>query len=249
MGDGMIEALDHIVLRTADAGSAVASYEAVLGRKAAGTRLQLGNMALEFAAANPTAPSAELGLMFAVRDLPAAVHRLQRRAIPSAPPQDGRVLLDTAATHEVVIGLVALKERSADGGDLADILGLDHVVVRTRDPERAVALYGGRLGLDLRLDRTNPERGNRLLFFVCGDLVVEISHDTSKDVRPGPDHIWGLAWRSADVHRSHARLHAAGIAISDIRTGNRPGTEVFTVKSHTAGVPTLVIGGQGLVRE
>ena len=245
----MIEALDHIVLRTADAGSALASYEAVLGRRAAGTRLQLSNMALEFTAANPTAPSAELGLMFAVGDLPAAVHRLERRAIACAPPHDGRVLLDTAATHEVAIGLVALKERRADSGTSSDILGLDHVVVRTRDPERSVALYGGRLGLDLRLDRTNPERGNRLLFFVCGDLVVEISHDTGKGVRPGPDGIWGLAWRSADVRGSHARLQAAGITVSEIRTGNRPGTEVFTVKTHTASVPTLVIGGQGLARK
>ena len=43
-------------------------------------------------------------------------------------------------------------------------------------------------------------------------------------------------------------MQAAGVAVSEIRTGNRPGTEVFTVKSHTAGVPTLVIGGQGLAR-
>ena len=82
----MIEALDHIALRTADVGAAIASYAAVLGRKAPGTRLQLGNMALEFLATDASAPSAELGLMFAVRDLPAAVHRLERRAIACTPP-------------------------------------------------------------------------------------------------------------------------------------------------------------------
>ena len=154
------------------------------------------------------------------------------------------------ATHAIAIDLVADKlVRALPAPDLQhDILGLDHVVVRTRDPERAVALYGGRLGLDLRLDRANPERGNRLLFFVCGDLVVEISHDLKAGVRPGPDRIWGLAWRAADLGRAHARMSAAGIAVSEVRAGNRPGTEVFTVKSHTAGVPTLVIGGHGLER-
>jgi catechol 2,3-dioxygenase-like lactoylglutathione lyase family enzyme len=250
-GYPMIEALDHIAIGTADAG-AIAGYEALLGRKASGARLQLANMALEFAATLPAGTPAvaapQLGLMFGVRELSVAAHRLGRRAVPSAPLQDGRVLLDKSATHGVAIGLVAHVARAAEPEMAHDILGLDHVVVRTRDPERAVALYGGRLGLDLRLDRTNPERGNRLLFFVCGDLVVEVSHDTAKGVRPGPDSIWGLAWRSVDVRRSHTRMSAAGIAVSEIRTGNRAGTEVFTVKSHTAHAPTLVIGGQGLVR-
>jgi catechol 2,3-dioxygenase-like lactoylglutathione lyase family enzyme len=247
----MIEALDHIVIQTTNAGSAAAGYEAVLGRTATGARLQLDNMALEFsspAAAPAAVPSAGLALMFGVADLAASAHRLERRAIPCAPPHDGRVILDIAATHNVAIGLVAQSKTTAAASAAHDILGLDHVVVRTRDPERAVALYGGRLGLDLRLDRTNPERGNRLLFFVCGDLVVEISHDTGKGVRPGPDSIWGLAWRSADIHLSRARMQAAGIAVSEIRPGNRPGTEVFTVKSHTFNVPTLVIGGHGLTR-
>ena len=37
-------------------------------------------------------------------------------------------------------------------------------------------------------------------------------------------------------------MRAAGIDISDLRVGRRPHTRVFTAKSHTAGVPTLVIG-------
>ncbi len=36
----------------------------------------------------------------------------------------------------------------------APIVGLDHVVVATEDSERAAALYGARLGLDMALDRT-----------------------------------------------------------------------------------------------
>ncbi len=55
----------------------------------------------------------------------------------------------------------------------APILGLDHVVVSTEDPERAAALYGARLGLDMALDRSHQDWG-QLMFFRCGDLIVEV---------------------------------------------------------------------------
>ena len=61
----------------------------------------------------------------------------------------------------------------------ASIIAMDHVVISTADPERAAALYGARLGLDMALDRSHPEWG-RLMFFRCGDLVVEVTHKTSK---------------------------------------------------------------------
>ena len=55
----------------------------------------------------------------------------------------------------------------------APITAMDHVVVSTADPERAAALYGARLGLDMALDRSHPDWG-RLMFFRCGDLIVEM---------------------------------------------------------------------------
>ena len=245
----MITGLDHIAVGVDDVASAIAGYEAVLGRMAEGNRVQLANTALGVAAHDAERPL--LGLAFGVGDKAESARRLSRRGLPGKPATDGRIEIDRHATHQVAIDLVersgSLSPAPAQGG-ASDIIGLDHVVVRTGDPERAVALYGGRLGLDLRLDRTNPERHNRLLFFVCGDLVVEVSHDTRRGVVAGPDSIWGLAWRSADLDASHARMAAVGVAVSEIRTGNRPGPRVFTVKSHTAQVPTLVIGGHGLVR-
>ena len=48
-----------------------------------------------------------------------------------------------------------------------------------RDPERAAALYGARLGLDMALDRSHPDWG-RLMFFRCGDLIVEVMHRPGK---------------------------------------------------------------------
>jgi len=161
-----------------------------------------------------------------------------------------RLVLPTAATHGVPIVLV---ERSAvrdpspllKSSEAASIAALDHVVIRSPNPERAIALYAGRLGLDLRLDRSNPAWGSRLLFFRCGDLVVEIAHDLKAGVSDGPDHLWGLSWRTPDIAKANARLKAAGVDVSSPRTGRRPGTEVFSVNSHIEGVPTIVIGGVG----
>ena len=123
----------------------------------------------------------------------------------------------------------------------AAVTGLDHVVIRTADPERAIALYAGRLGLSLRLDRSEPAWGARMLFFRCGDLIIEVVHDTKAGVGGGADRLWGLSWRVGNIEAAHARLQAAGIEVSDIRSGRRPGTRVFTVRNNTAGVPTLMI--------
>jgi Glyoxalase/Bleomycin resistance protein/Dioxygenase superfamily len=115
-------------------------------------------------------------------------------------------------------------------------------VIRSPDPDRAVALYGGRMGLDLRLDRSNPAWNARLLFFRCGDLVVEVAHDLNAGISHGPDRLWGLSWRVPRVSDARTRVAAAGVSASELRTGRRPGTQVFTVRSHTGGVPTLIIG-------
>ena len=121
------------------------------------------------------------------------------------------------------------------------VTALDHVVVRTPAPERALANYGAKLGLDLRLDRTAPKWGSRLLFFRCGDLTVEIAHDLKAGVSDAPDDVWGMTWRTDDIDAAHARIAAAGFNISEIRKGRRDGTRVFTVRDGTY-VPTLFIG-------
>jgi len=120
------------------------------------------------------------------------------------------------------------------------IAGLDHLVVRTPAPERAFALYGARLGLDLRLDRTHSEWGARLQFFRCGDAILEIAHGLGQ-AGDGPDSLWGLSWRAEDADAAHARIVAAGFDCSEVRTGRKPGTRVFTVRDAPAGIPTIVV--------
>jgi catechol 2,3-dioxygenase-like lactoylglutathione lyase family enzyme len=122
----------------------------------------------------------------------------------------------------------------------ASITAMDHVVVSTGDPERAAALYGARLGLDMSFDRSHPDWG-RLMFFRCGDLVVEVVHRSGKDADPLHDRLWGLSWRVADADATRARLAAAGVEVSDVRTGRKPGTRVLTVRTGTCGIPTLLV--------
>jgi catechol 2,3-dioxygenase-like lactoylglutathione lyase family enzyme len=122
----------------------------------------------------------------------------------------------------------------------APITAMDHVVVSTGDPERAAALYGARLGLDMALDRSHPDWG-RLMFFRCGDLIVEIVHRPGVQADPARDKLYGLSWRVADIDATRARLVSVGIDASEVRTGRKPGTRVLTVRNGTCGIPTLLV--------
>ena len=119
---------------------------------------------------------------------------------------------------------------------------LDHIVITTPNPDRAVANYGARFGLRLALDRTAEQWKTRFLFFRLGGLTLEVvtrlgvDHDLS-----GEDGFGGLTWAVDDIHAAHARLVAAGRTLSEVRTGRKPGTHVFTVRDGTQGVPTLFI--------
>ena len=120
------------------------------------------------------------------------------------------------------------------------ITAMDHVVVSTSDPERAAALYGARLGLDMALDRSHPDWG-RLMFFRCGDLIVEVTHRPGKSTDMSQDRLSGICWRVSDIDATHARLVQAGVDVSEIRNGRKPGTRVMTVRKGTCGVPTLLV--------
>ena len=233
----MITFLDHVAV----AGS-VGSFETLLGRRAANGRLQTGNIGLAFGAAGEALSS----MVFATDDLDKAARLLERRAVPCERAGD-QLVLSHEATHGVPIALIERRQPATPSAptldDAAAISSLDHIVVRTPNPERAIAFYAGRLGLDLRLDRSNREWGSRLLFFRCADLVVEIASDLERAVSNEPDRLWGLSWRASEVAKANARLKSAGVDVSPVRAGRRPGTEVFSVNSHTAGVPTIVIGG------
>jgi catechol 2,3-dioxygenase-like lactoylglutathione lyase family enzyme len=153
--------------------------------------------------------------------------------------------VDQAASAEVLTFLIDSAKNfawpQAKTVSEAPVTGLDHAVIRTPNPTRALAHYGARLGLDLRMDRTAPEWGARLMFFRVGDLILEIAHDLKAADAPGPDQLWGLTWRVADADAAQARIAAAGFNVSEVRAGRKPGSRVFTVRDGTSGVPTLMI--------
>jgi len=123
----------------------------------------------------------------------------------------------------------------------ATVDALDHLVLSTPDPERAAALYGARLGLDMKLDRTIEKLETRFLFFRTGGLVFEVIHRLKEGRVDGPDTIYGLSWRVADLDATRTRLAQAGFEVSDPREGRKPGSRVFTVRTGTFSVPTIVI--------
>jgi catechol 2,3-dioxygenase-like lactoylglutathione lyase family enzyme len=135
--------------------------------------------------------------------------------------------------------LAGERPRSAITAEAA-ITAMDHVVVGTADPERCAALYGARLGLDMALDRSHPEWG-RLMFFRCGEVIVEVTSRPGAADETKPDKLRGICWRVTNMDATHARLTAAGADVSEVRIGRKPGTRVMTVKSGTCGVPTLLI--------
>lgn len=151
-------------------------------------------------------------------------------------------VLGADATHGVESLLVAAPDQAAPSDATDAPFRLDHVVIRTADPERAVALYGGRLGLDMRLDRSSPQWGVRFLFFRAGDLVVEIVHELKAGVSQKPDFFGGLSWGVRDIQAARARLLPAGRSLSEVRKGRKPGSHVCTLRDGTANVPTILLG-------
>ena len=195
-------------------------------------------------------------LAFEVDDIAAAHRRLGRVGLQPEDVADGasrdvgsgaalswkRTRAATDATNGIRMFFLERHQPLAVSPKNADspVEGLDHVVIATPDPERAAALYGARLGLPMALDRTNAGWGTRLMFFHCGGTILEVSHRL-EGRGAGPDSIWGLAWRVAEADAARARLAAFGIDVSEVRQGRKPGSRVFTVRSGTVGVPTLMI--------
>lgn len=263
----MITALDHLVLIAPD--DAVSGFLNVLGRDLTdvfevedGRRMYVAgtdNIGIEIMSPFSEGPGAtrlnELmtgevrlaSLAFASNDLDAAHHTATRRGLNPGDIQEGvtgnHFRCEDAACAGVKTFIVEPERSDPDpAAEPGAVIGLDHIVVNTPNPQRALAHYGARLGLRLALDRQLDELKSRLLFFKVGDITVEIMHRLDQDQYPDADDVlWGLSWRVDDLDAAHARLSDAGVEVSQTRTGRKPGTRVFTVKSHTLDVPTLFI--------
>lgn len=226
----------------------------------------LSNSLIELVGPIPEAPEAEgmrallasrgeglYALAFATDDAAHCSKALRERGVRAAPPESGEarghdgavrsyrtVELSARATRGVNVLAVERADTGALRGSAPDsaaaVHALDHVVVRTAQPEAALALYGQGLGVRLALDREFNR--TRMLFFRIGGVTVEIVEDASTGES---DRLWGVAYRVRDIDAAHLRLTAAGFAPSLVRDGNKPGTRVCSLHDGTCGVMTLIL--------
>jgi catechol 2,3-dioxygenase-like lactoylglutathione lyase family enzyme len=182
---------------------------------------------------HPSEPARGIG-----RDVESGAFREWRNVM--LPPAETRGVLIFGIEHRSAEGL--LPELPPAGAPEAAVHGIDHVVIRSADPEATRALYGERLGLRLALDRSFPQWGARLLFFRVGRITVEVAAplDAAPDAG-AEDRAWGISWRVGDADAARARLADAGFDVSEVRSGRRPGTRVLSVRGDPCGVATLIL--------
>ena len=95
--------------------------------------------------------------------------------------------------------------------------------------------------LELIFDRTDIKSKSRLMQFACGDMLIEVVHRPAESEARKADHLWGIAWSVDDADAARERLLRAGRNVSDVKTGAKPGTRVFTLRDGTRNVPTLFV--------
>ena len=134
---------------------------------------------------------------------------------------------------------VSTEREVTDSPTRTGIRAVDHIVLRSRDADDCIRLFGEELGMRLALDQQVPEWGGRMLFFRCGKLTLEVIQHLEDPV--AEDHFWGLTYLCDDLEETLAALDARGVKHSQAREGRKPGTLVATVKSHNLGIPTLLI--------
>ena len=258
----MITGLDHVAIAVRDFDAAVDAYRRLLGREpemeprdgADRAWFHFPNMALEVIAPSGEGPAGDRVrarldaagegqwiCAFQVDDLDAAGRLLSRRGLDVE--SRGTVAGVRAAGLDFVLtpGRIGAAPSPPVTTEAAAVSALDHVVILSPNPDRALGLYGAKFGLDLRLDRANEKWGARQQFYRCGGTVLEVGASLNGPVTDQPDRFGGLAWQVSDPDDAQARMAACGFDVSEVRTGRKPGTRVFTVRDAPGGTPTLML--------
>jgi catechol 2,3-dioxygenase-like lactoylglutathione lyase family enzyme len=256
----VIAGLHHVAIAVRDLAAAAAGYERLLGvtpmaQDGGGAKrawFWLDNMGLEVIAPDGDGPAGDRVrtrldaagegqwlVAFWAEDFDATAKLCERRGLAVSERTERAVMFDPASTGGVQLAVMNFPPIAPTA--VGHIAGLDHVVIRTANIDRAVANFGGRLGLDLRLDRANEAWGARQLFFKCGDGIVEFGASLKHPASDDPDSFGGLAWRVTDADAAQTAIAAASFDVSEVRTGRKPGTKTFTVRDAPGGVPTIMI--------
>lgn len=202
-------------------------------------------------------------VLLEVDDVNGAARLLGRRGLPVAGPTEaappGLTGTDVRTASSVPLGICAARRPSESfGSSDTDITGIDHLVFMCNDRDQAVALFGATLGLDFRLDRRIPDVGApgpetpesgepatdvHQMFFRGGEIIFEVVAGAPRPADAAPLELWGIAWHSPDLERTRTRLLDAGLSVTPIRAGRKPGTRIATVRNGPdLATRTVIIG-------
>lgn len=216
----------HLTLPVSDRAASARLYELLLGAGGA-ERWAVTNGSVGLADADrPLAVDLRVG------EVGPAATLLRRRGLVLDEQTDGTALTDFAPLR-----ITGLDARDASGRMI------DHVVFTMPDVDRAIALLGGRLRIDLRLVRDLGD-GVSQLFFRTRSTVLEVvagGPATTEERGAGEIGLMGIAWRSDDIDAEQRRLLDAGLDVSEVRTGRKAGTRVCTIREPDLGAAMLLI--------
>jgi catechol 2,3-dioxygenase-like lactoylglutathione lyase family enzyme len=96
------------------------------------------------------------------------------------------------------------------------VVGLDHMVVNTRDLERAIHFYREVLGLEiLRLEAFRAGQVGFVSARISPETIIDIRPvDAGERITPNMDH-YSLVLGPTDMHQLHAALKAQGVQVED----------------------------------
>jgi len=96
------------------------------------------------------------------------------------------------------------------------VVGLDHMVVNTRDLERAIHFYREVLGLEiLRLAEFRAGKVGFVSARISPETIIDIRPvDAGERSTPNMDH-YCLVLGPTDMHQLHAALKAQGVQVED----------------------------------
>ena len=218
-----------LVVESKDIDASRRAYELLLGVDA-DAPLTVDNATIELRGG--TSEEATHRALFGTDDFAATTRLLRRRGLALTETSPGRAEADAESS----VGVIEAGESAVVRG--SELTSVDHLVFNSADRDGAVALFGATLGMDFRLEQSIHD-GIHQLFFRAPTMIVEVVVGQGD---PGSvTALWGVAWKSADIDRTHHRLVAAGVPVSEMRTGRKAGTRIFSVRDRALCLPTLVI--------
>ena len=154
---------------------------------------------------------------------------------------------DPSAFHGLDVRVGSTETFVAPPARAGAVSAIDHVVVFTTDPARAIASWRDGRGLRLAFDKEFPARHIRLMFFRSGGLTLEFATPLPVPSEPaGPDRLHGVSYRVPDLEARRAaleleaervagtrdRLDAEQQRVCPRRLRRVCGSDVHTVQTH-----------------